>query len=83
MWRKGIIGKRALSVRDERGVILVVVLGVLQLLALIGMTFALFASHGGPVDAIGRVEQDIHRAEARSRRSSRIRTTRPFRSRRS
>ena len=61
---RGIVGKRALSVRDDRGVILIVVLGMLQLLALIGLTFGLFASHGGPVDAIGRVEQDIQRAQA-------------------
>ena len=61
---RGIVGKRALSVRDDRGVILLVVLGMLQLLALIGLTFGLFASHGGPVDAIGRVEQDIQRAQA-------------------
>ena len=61
---RGIVGKRALSARDDRGVILVVVLGMLQLLALIGLTFAQFASRGGPVDAIGRVEQDIQRAQA-------------------
>ena len=59
-----IVGKRGPSVRDERGVILLVDLGMLQLLALIGITFALFASHGGPADAIGRVEQDIQRAQA-------------------
>ena len=60
----GIVGKRALSARDERGVILLVVLGMLQLLALIGITFAHFASHGGPADAIARVEQEIQRAQA-------------------
>jgi hypothetical protein len=61
---RGIVGKCALSARGDRGVILLVVLGMLQLLALIGITFTLFASHGGPVDAIGRVEQDIQRAQA-------------------
>jgi hypothetical protein len=45
-------------------VVLLVVLGMLQLLALIGITFALFASHGGPAAAIERVEQDIQRAQA-------------------
>jgi hypothetical protein len=53
-----------LSARGDRGVILLVVLGMLQLLALIGITFAVFASNGGPVDAIGRVERDIQRAQA-------------------
>src|SRR4030095_15556115 len=61
---RGIGGKRALAARGDRGVILLVVLGMLQLLALIGITFTLYASHGGPVDAIGRVEQDIQRAQA-------------------
>src|SRR5215203_3293672 len=60
----GIVGTCALSVRGERGVILLVVLGMLQLLTLIGLTFVQFASHGGPVDAIERVEQDIQRAQA-------------------
>ena len=60
----GSVGKTALSARGDRGVILLVVLGMLQLLALIGITFALFASHGGPADAIARVEQDIQRAQA-------------------
>jgi hypothetical protein len=59
-----IVRKCALSARGERGVILLVVLGMLQLLALIGLTFTLYASHGGPVDAIGRVEQEIQRAQA-------------------
>ena len=61
---RGIVETFALSARGDRGVILLVVLGMLQLLALIGITFAMFASHGGPVDAIGRVEQDIQRAQA-------------------
>ena len=60
----GIVGTCALSARSDRGVILLVVLGMLQLLALIGITLALFATNGGPVDAIGRVEQDIQRAQA-------------------
>jgi hypothetical protein len=59
-----IVGKCAPSAGGERGVILLIVLGMLQLLALIGITFVLFASHGGPADAIGRVEQDIQRAQA-------------------
>ena len=61
---RGIAGKCALSARGDRGVVLLVVVGMLQLLALIGLTFAVFASQGGPVDAIGRVEQDIQRAQA-------------------
>ena len=61
---RGIVEKFALSARGDRGVILLVVLGMLQLLALIGITFAVFASNGGPVDAIGRVEGDIQRAQA-------------------
>ena len=60
----GIVGTCALSARGDRGVILPVVLGMLQLLTLIGLTFVQFASHGGPVDAIERVEQDIQRAQA-------------------
>ena len=60
----GIVGTRAFSARSDRGVILLVVLGMLQLLTLIGLTFVQFASHGGPVDAIERVEQDIQRAQA-------------------
>jgi hypothetical protein len=60
----GIVGTCALSARGDRGVILLVVLGMLQLLTLIGLTFVQFASHGGPVDAIERVEQDIERAQA-------------------
>ena len=60
----GIVGTCALSARGDRGVILLVVLGMLQLLTLIGITFTLFASHGGPVDAIVRVEQDIQLAQA-------------------
>jgi len=59
-----IVGKCALSARGERGVILLVVLGMLQLLALIGLAFTLYASHGGPVDAIERVEHEIQRAQA-------------------
>src|SRR5215203_2610631 len=59
-----IVGKCALSSRGERGVILLVVLALLQLLVLTGLTFTLYASHGGPVDAITRVEQEIQRAEA-------------------
>jgi hypothetical protein len=61
---KGIVGKCALSARDDRGVILLAVLGLLQLLSLIGLTFVVYASHGGPVDAIERVEQDIQRGQA-------------------
>ena len=59
-----IVGRCAVSARDERGVILLVVLGMLQLLALIGLAFTLYASHGGPVDAIRRVEQEIQQAQA-------------------
>ena len=59
-----IVGKCALLARGDRGVILLVVLAMLQLLALIGITFAVFASNGGPVDAIGRVKLDIQRAQA-------------------
>jgi Tfp pilus assembly protein PilX len=59
-----IVEKYALLARGERGVILLVVLAMLQLLAIIGVTFAVFASNGGPVDAIGRVERDIQRAQA-------------------
>jgi len=58
------VGTCALSARGERGVILLVVLGMLQLLSLIGIAFTLYASHGGPVDAIQRVEQEIQRAQA-------------------
>jgi hypothetical protein len=61
---KEIVGKCALSTRGERGVILLVVLGMLQLLSLIGLAFTLYASHGGPVSAIERVEQEIQRAQA-------------------
>ena len=57
------IVKRALSARDERGVILLVVLAMLQLLALIGLTFTVYAARGGPADAIARVEQEIERAQ--------------------
>ena len=60
----GIVGTCALSARGERGVILLVVLGMLQLFTLIGLTFGQFASHSGAVDAIQRVEQDIQRAQA-------------------
>ena len=60
----GIVGTCALLARGDRGVILLVVLGMLQLLTLIGLTFVQFASHGGPVDAIEKVEQDIQRAQA-------------------
>ena len=55
--------ERALSARDERGVILLVVLAMLQLLALLGLTFTVYAAHGGPADAIARVEQEIERAQ--------------------
>src|SRR5215216_170271 len=60
----GIVRTCALSASSDRGVILLVVLGMLQLLSLIGLTFVQFASDGGPVDAIERVEQDIQRAQA-------------------
>ena len=63
-WTFAIDGNRALSARGERGVILLVVLALLELLALTGITFVTFASHGGPADAIERVEQDIQRAQA-------------------
>jgi hypothetical protein len=59
-----IVGKCALSARGERGVILLVVVGMLQLFSLIGLAFTLYASHGGPVDAIARVEQEIQRAQS-------------------
>jgi hypothetical protein len=62
--QREIVGKCALSARGERGVILLVVVGMLQLLALIGLAFTVYASHGGPADAIARVEQDIQRAQA-------------------
>jgi hypothetical protein len=57
-----IVGHCALSARGERGVILLVVLGMIQLLTLIGLTFAVYASHGGPADAIARVEHELDRA---------------------
>jgi hypothetical protein len=53
----------ALSARGERGVILLVVLAMLQLFALVGLTFTLYASRGGPVEAIERVAQEIQRAQ--------------------
>ena len=63
----GIVGTCALSARGDRGVILLVVLGIFsQLLTLIGLTFVQFASHGGPVDAIERVEQDLRWSPGRS-----------------
>ena len=62
--RTGIVGNCARSAQDERGVILLVVLAMLQLLAIVGITFDVYASHGGPADAIARVEQDIQRAQA-------------------
>ena len=57
------VDTRARSAQSERGVILLVVLGLLQLLALIGITFGVYASHGGPVDAIARVDLQIQRAQ--------------------
>src|SRR5215203_494078 len=59
-----IVEPRTLSVRGDRGVILLVVVGMLQLLTFIGLTFVQFASDGGPVEAIERVEQDIQRSQA-------------------
>jgi len=60
----GIVGRCALSVRGDRGVVLLLILGMLQLLSLVGLTFAAYATHGGPAEAIARVEQDIQRAQA-------------------
>jgi hypothetical protein len=37
---------------------------MLQLLTLIGLAFTRYASRGGPVEAIERVEQEIQRAQA-------------------
>ena len=62
--KRNIVGTCALSARGDRGVILLVVLAMLQLLTLMGITFVHYASHGGPVDAIARVDQDIQRAQA-------------------
>jgi hypothetical protein len=45
-------------------VILLVVLALLQLLSLVGITFGVYASRGGPADAIARVEQEIQRAQS-------------------
>jgi hypothetical protein len=50
--------------RSDRGIILLIVLGMLQLLALIGIAFTTYASHGGPADAIERVQQDVQHAQA-------------------
>ena len=62
--QRRIVGKCAFSARGERGVILLVVVALLQLFSLIGLAFSVYASHGGPMDAIARVEQEIQRAEA-------------------
>ena len=61
--KSGMLEKRALSAPGERGVILLVVLGILQLLAVVGITFDVYASHGGPVEAIARADQQIQRAQ--------------------
>jgi len=61
---RGIVRNSARSARGERGVILLIVLALLQLLTLIGITFAVYASRGGPGSAIERVEEDIQRAQA-------------------
>jgi hypothetical protein len=66
--RRGITGKasypHARPLHGNRGVILLVILGMLQLLALIGLTFTLFAAQGGPSEAIERVQQDVQHAQA-------------------
>jgi hypothetical protein len=49
--------------RGERGIVLLVVLGLLQLLALTGIAFATLAAERGHVNEIGRVQQDIERAQ--------------------
>ncbi len=65
--RREIAGKAPFPVarptQGQRGIILLVVLGMLQLLALIGIAFTMFAAHGGPADAIERVQQDIQHAQ--------------------
>jgi hypothetical protein len=53
----------ASSLRGERGIVLLVVLGLLQLFAVIGVAFTTFASQRGHVDEIGIVQQDIERAQ--------------------
>jgi Tfp pilus assembly protein PilX len=65
--RRGMAGKvsfpEARPSHGNRGVILLIVLGMLQLLALIGIAFTTYASHGGPADAIERVQQDVRLAQ--------------------
>jgi hypothetical protein len=61
---QAIVGKRGPSARGERGVVLLVVLALLQLFALIGVAFTVYASHGGPREAIARVALEIQCAQA-------------------
>jgi len=65
--RRGITGNASFPGarlrQGDSGVILVLVLGMLQLLALIGIAFTTYAAHGGPEEAIERVQQDVQHAQ--------------------